>query len=78
MIEGPDEVCERLSEGGWEGVHPGGEQGVPAQHVGLHVDHATPRHLQTIEMVTETLTESLKYEQMWYVYTIETNVVRLL
>ena len=45
VVEGDNELLESLGEGVRQSVEPGGEERVPAQHLWLHVDHATPRHL---------------------------------
>ena len=45
VVEGDNELLESLGEGVRQSVEPGGEERVPAQHLWLHVHHATPRHL---------------------------------
>ena len=46
MVERGDEFLVGLGEGGGESVEPGGDQRLPAQHLWLHIDHATPGHLR--------------------------------
>ena len=47
-VEAVDEILEFLGHGRGEGVDPGLHDWLPAQHLRLHVHHATARHLVSV------------------------------
>ena len=67
VVEGDNELLEGVSEGGRQSVDPGGEERVPAQHLWLHVHHATPRHLKR-KRDTHMCRKEVKHFKLAYIH----------